>query len=63
MALEDPNLAIRPDFTLEEHQLKCQQLIDAGLTDDQAANSLAALWTVTNNADKEHWNLRQQHLQ
>jgi hypothetical protein len=63
MALEDPNLAIRPDFTLEEHQLERQQLIDAGLTDDQAANSLAALWTVTNNADKECWNLRQQHLQ
>jgi hypothetical protein len=31
--------------------------------EDQATGALAALWTLTNNADKERWNLRQQHLQ
>ncbi|KAG1838787.1 hypothetical protein F4604DRAFT_1542034, partial [Suillus subluteus] len=28
-----------------------------------AARSLAVLWTLTNNADKEHWNRRQDCLQ
>ncbi|KAG1888705.1 hypothetical protein F4604DRAFT_1569502 [Suillus subluteus] len=63
MFQEDPNLAIRPDYTLEEHQAAHQHLVDEGLTDDQAAWSLAALWTLTNNRDKEHWNLRQERLQ
>ncbi|KAG1848707.1 hypothetical protein DFJ58DRAFT_662785 [Suillus subalutaceus] len=63
MFQEDPNLAIRPDYTLEEHQAACQHLVDEGLTDDQAAWSLAALWTLTNNGDKERWNLRQEHIQ
>ncbi|KAG1851943.1 hypothetical protein F4604DRAFT_1592226 [Suillus subluteus] len=63
MFQEDPNLAIRPDYTLEEHQAARQHLVDEGLTDDQAAWSLAALWTLTNNGDKECWNLRQECLQ
>jgi hypothetical protein len=62
MLLEDPNFAVRPDFTLPEHEAARQQLIDDGLTNEQAARSLAALWTLANNADIERWNLRQQHL-
>ncbi|KAG1731163.1 hypothetical protein EDD22DRAFT_1045437 [Suillus occidentalis] len=63
MLQENPNLAVQPDFTLQEHQLARQQLVDGGFTDDQAARSLAALWTLANNADKERWNLRQERLQ
>jgi hypothetical protein len=62
MLQEDPNLAVRLDLTLQEYQLLHQELINEGFTDDQAACSLAALWTLTNNADKEHWNLRQECL-
>ncbi|KAG1717757.1 hypothetical protein EDD22DRAFT_793274, partial [Suillus occidentalis] len=51
-----------PDFTLPEHKAVRQQLINNGLTNEQAAWSLAALWTLSNNADIECWNLRQHHL-
>ncbi|KAG2743408.1 hypothetical protein P692DRAFT_20878597 [Suillus brevipes Sb2] len=63
MLQENPNLAVQPDFTLQEHQLARHQLVDGGFTDDQAARSLAALWTLANKADKEQWNLRQERLQ
>ncbi|KAG1888612.1 hypothetical protein F4604DRAFT_1877199 [Suillus subluteus] len=45
--MEDPNEAIRPDFTSLEHQEERQALIDE-------AHSLAAIWDVNNNADKRH---------
>ncbi|KAG2036443.1 hypothetical protein BDR03DRAFT_1011769 [Suillus americanus] len=51
--MKDPTEAIRPDFTSPEHQEGCQMLIDEGLTDQQAACSLAAIWDA----------LRQRHLQ
>ncbi|KAG1724499.1 uncharacterized protein EDB91DRAFT_1087430 [Suillus paluster] len=54
MSNEDPNITIRPDFTLIEHHEARQQLVNEGLTDEQAACSLTALWTVRNNADKMH---------
>jgi hypothetical protein len=52
---EDPNQAIIPDFTSLEHQDARNQLVDNGLTEDQAARSLAALWTIGNNAAKGRW--------
>jgi hypothetical protein len=58
----DPDLARRSDFTLDEHQQARQPLIDEGLSEEQAARSLAALWTVNNNADKERWNDQQDRL-
>jgi hypothetical protein len=48
----DPNLARRPDFTLDEHQQARQLLIDEGLSEEQAARSLAALWTVNRTTNK-----------
>ncbi|KAG1730262.1 uncharacterized protein EDB91DRAFT_1310362 [Suillus paluster] len=63
MLMEDPNKAIRPDFMSPEHQDEHQPLIAKGLSEEQAARSLAALWNVNNNADKERWALRQQCLQ
>jgi hypothetical protein len=62
MPLEDPNEAIRPDFTAQEHQESRQQLIEEGLSEEQAARSLTALWVLNNNADKEHWATQQQRL-
>ncbi|KAG1723793.1 hypothetical protein EDD22DRAFT_961920 [Suillus occidentalis] len=62
MLLEDPNVAVRPNFTLPEHEAAHQQLINDRLTNEQAAQSLVALWMLSNNADIEHWNLRQHHL-
>ncbi|KAG1717280.1 uncharacterized protein EDB91DRAFT_1353100 [Suillus paluster] len=63
MLMEDPNEAIRPDFTSPEHQDERQPLIAEGLSEEQAARSLTALWNVNNNADKERWALRQRRLQ
>ncbi|KAG2367603.1 hypothetical protein BDR07DRAFT_1246784, partial [Suillus spraguei] len=58
--MEDPNEAERPDYTTEEHQAARQQLVDEGLTNEQAARSLAALWTLSNNAAKEHMRQREE---
>ncbi|KAG1786892.1 uncharacterized protein HD556DRAFT_1434563 [Suillus plorans] len=57
--MEDPNEAIRPNFASEEYHDARQQLIEDGITAEQATRSLAALWTINNNADKEHWALKQ----
>ncbi|KAG1867123.1 hypothetical protein C8R48DRAFT_704315 [Suillus tomentosus] len=59
MPSEDPNEAIRPDFASDEYQEARQQLVEDGITAEQAARSLAALWTINNNADKERWALKQ----
>ncbi|KAG1726173.1 uncharacterized protein EDB91DRAFT_1239674 [Suillus paluster] len=45
MFLNDPNEAIRPDYTSDEHQQAREQL------------------TLTNNANKQHWALRQERLE
>ncbi|KAG1747495.1 hypothetical protein EDD22DRAFT_958239 [Suillus occidentalis] len=37
MLLEDPNITMRPDFTLPKHKAVRQQLIDDRLTNEQAA--------------------------
>ncbi|KAG1784715.1 uncharacterized protein HD556DRAFT_1435368 [Suillus plorans] len=63
MALENPHEAIRPDFNAREHQPACQQLIADGLNEDQATCTLESLWTLKNNADKAHWNERQERIQ
>ncbi|KAG2079153.1 hypothetical protein BDR04DRAFT_1063702 [Suillus decipiens] len=60
MPPQNPNEVVRPDFTTQEHEDARQQLIDEGFTTEQAARSLAALWTLANNADRECWALEQQ---
>ncbi|KAG1792713.1 hypothetical protein EV424DRAFT_1453706 [Suillus variegatus] len=57
--MDDPNEAIRPNFASEEYNDARQQLIEDGINAEQAARSLAALWTINNNADKERWALKQ----
>jgi len=53
--MQDPNLAIRPDFTSDEHLEAREQLVADGLTEEQAARSLASLWTIANNTAKAAW--------
>jgi hypothetical protein len=60
---ENPNEATRPDFATIEHQEACQQLVDEGLSEEQAACSLTALWTLKNNADKVRWAEKQECLE
>ncbi|KAG1742889.1 hypothetical protein EDB19DRAFT_1633627 [Suillus lakei] len=62
MFQEDPNEDVRPDFTTEEHEPARQQLINDGLTEEQAACSLVSLWNITNNTTKDCWALKQQRL-
>ncbi|KAG2122851.1 hypothetical protein BD769DRAFT_1777056 [Suillus cothurnatus] len=60
---ENPNEAIRPDFVTIEHQEARQQLVDEGLSEEQAAHSLTALWTLKNNTDKVRWAEKQERLE
>ncbi|KAG1720874.1 hypothetical protein EDB19DRAFT_1835767 [Suillus lakei] len=63
MPLENPNEVVRPDFAAEEHQPAHQQLVNDGLTEDQATYTLASLWTSANNTNKVHWVERQDWIQ
>ncbi|KAG2117185.1 uncharacterized protein F5147DRAFT_627985 [Suillus discolor] len=60
--MEDPNLAVRPDFASQEHEASRRQLVEEGLSNENAARTLAALWTLANNAEKDRWALRQRRM-
>ncbi|KAG1726366.1 hypothetical protein EDD22DRAFT_444285 [Suillus occidentalis] len=54
--LDNPNDAIIPDFTTGEHRAARARLIaDSIANDASAAQLLAALWTMNNNAAKDTW--------
>ncbi|KAG1719691.1 hypothetical protein EDB19DRAFT_1608725, partial [Suillus lakei] len=54
--LNDPNIAILPNFRTAEHEAARTQLIANGVVDNaQAAELLATLWTINNNAARERW--------
>jgi hypothetical protein len=55
---EDPNLAIRPDFTSELHQAAREQLLNDLVDEAQAAHILSTLWNISNNAAKIQWEER-----
>ena len=56
LLLDNPNDAILPDFSTQNHEAARARLIDNGVADDiQAAGVLATLWTLSNNAAKETW--------
>ncbi|KAG2135753.1 uncharacterized protein EDB93DRAFT_1254254 [Suillus bovinus] len=57
------NNAVRPDYTLPEFKGEWQQLVDEGLSEQQAARSLTALWNFNNNAEKARWADRQERLE
>ncbi|KAJ8589189.1 hypothetical protein M405DRAFT_818456 [Rhizopogon salebrosus TDB-379] len=52
---EDPNTAIRPDFTTDLHQAARDQLVNNAVDEAQAAQILATLWNLNNDAAKERW--------
>ncbi|KAG0701931.1 hypothetical protein DFH29DRAFT_776547, partial [Suillus ampliporus] len=54
--LDNPNDAIRPDFTMGEYTNARARLIDKGIADDAlAAEALDTIWTLNNEAVKDTW--------
>ncbi|KAI6095450.1 hypothetical protein F5141DRAFT_967471, partial [Pisolithus sp. B1] len=49
--MEDPNLAIRPDFSSEDFLDAHQQLTNDVVNNDQAARILGTLWDIQNTKD------------
>ncbi|KAI6094262.1 hypothetical protein EV401DRAFT_1818148, partial [Pisolithus croceorrhizus] len=56
--MEDPNLAIRPDFTSEDFADACLQLTNNVVDDEQASRILGTLWDIQNAKDIQRWNAR-----
>ncbi|KAG2029022.1 hypothetical protein BDR03DRAFT_988036 [Suillus americanus] len=52
---EDPNAAILPDFEADEYVQARAQIINNVIDDRQAAQILANLWHIQNDADKRRW--------
>jgi hypothetical protein len=52
---EDPNAAILPDFEADEYVQARAQIINDVIDDRQAAQILANLWHIQNDADKRCW--------
>ncbi|KAG1884024.1 hypothetical protein F4604DRAFT_1677190 [Suillus subluteus] len=55
---EDPNSAIMPDFETAEFVQACAQLTNETTNEQQAAEILANLWDIQNNADKHLWKMK-----
>ncbi|KIK34800.1 hypothetical protein CY34DRAFT_97268 [Suillus luteus UH-Slu-Lm8-n1] len=54
--LDNPNDEVLPDFTTDEHQDARTRLINRGIADEAlAAEALAAIWTLNNEAAKDFW--------
>ncbi|KAI6098308.1 hypothetical protein EDD16DRAFT_1752449 [Pisolithus croceorrhizus] len=56
MQMEDPNLAIRPDFTSEDFADACLQLTNNVVNDEQVLRILETLWDIQNAKDIQRWN-------
>jgi hypothetical protein len=52
---EDPNAAILPDFEADEYVQARAQIINDVIDNQQAAQILANLWHIQNDADKHCW--------
>jgi hypothetical protein len=57
---EDPNKAVLPDFTSEEHAEARAHLTNnlVGVDDAHAAQTLASLWPISNKIAKARWATR-----
>lgn len=51
----NPHDAVRPDFNLEVHAPEKQTLLDKGLTQEQALQTLGLLWTIQNDRERVEW--------
>ncbi|KAI6126531.1 hypothetical protein F5141DRAFT_997910 [Pisolithus sp. B1] len=56
MQREDPNIAIRPDFSSDDFIDARLQLTNDTVDDDQAARILGTLWDIQNAKDVQRWN-------
>ncbi|EPS98849.1 hypothetical protein FOMPIDRAFT_1079119, partial [Fomitopsis schrenkii] len=56
--LVDPNTLVAPDYTLEHYAESRLPLVEAGLTEEQAAAILTRIWTAGNEHDKQVWQER-----
>ncbi|KAI6039362.1 hypothetical protein EDC04DRAFT_2568461 [Pisolithus marmoratus] len=54
--MENPNLAVHPDFSTDKHQEAHSHLLNDIVNDDQAACILGTLWDINNAKDKLRWN-------
>jgi hypothetical protein len=57
---EDPNKAVLPDFTSEEHAEARAHLTNilVGVDDAHAVQTLASLWSISNKVAKARWATR-----
>ncbi|KAG1855953.1 hypothetical protein F4604DRAFT_1685611 [Suillus subluteus] len=54
--LDNPNDAVRPDFTMEEFEDARAHLMNRGIAnDDLAAEALETIWTLDNDTAKDVW--------
>ncbi|KAF8546421.1 hypothetical protein OG21DRAFT_1427047, partial [Imleria badia] len=58
--MEDPNLAVLPDFTTNEYKQNRALLRDAGMLNLQAVEVLTHQWIMKNDKDKAKWNRRRE---
>ncbi|KAI6141131.1 hypothetical protein EDD17DRAFT_1499303 [Pisolithus thermaeus] len=56
MQAEDLNLAVHPDFSLEDFSDACLQLTNNTIDDEQVAGILGILWDIQNAKDVQRWN-------
>ncbi|KAI6100758.1 hypothetical protein EDD16DRAFT_1490657 [Pisolithus croceorrhizus] len=61
--MEDPNLAITPDFTSEDFADACLQLTNNVVNDEQALRILGTLWDIQNAKDIQRWNAHRNEAQ
>ncbi|KIO01107.1 hypothetical protein M404DRAFT_151051 [Pisolithus tinctorius Marx 270] len=53
--MEDPNQAVQPDFSTEEYNKACLQLVSDTTDNEQAAQILGSLWEINNNKERAQW--------
>ncbi|KAI6016082.1 hypothetical protein BKA83DRAFT_4060466 [Pisolithus microcarpus] len=58
--MEDPNLAVRPDFSSDDFVEACLQLTNDTVDDEQASRILGTLWDIQNAKDTQRWNARKE---
>lgn len=58
--MEDPHLAVRPDFSSDDFVEARLQLTNDAVNDEQASRILGTLWDIQNAKDIQRWNARKE---
>ncbi|KAI6144279.1 hypothetical protein BKA82DRAFT_3983119 [Pisolithus tinctorius] len=53
--MEDPNQVVCLDFSTEEYNEACLQLVSDTIDNEQAAQILGSLWEINNNKERAQW--------